>query len=117
MRIYIPLIFTLMLLTACTESYSFSGKGENWKMTYQVTTSGQTEENKITLKYIGQGDPPKRIIYSVDNGDYSGDVSYPENGILVEGSMCNNCSILQKNDEINVDIKWGEKSEKFILKH
>ncbi|WP_230501198.1 hypothetical protein [Sutcliffiella rhizosphaerae] len=117
MRRSICLFLVILLLTACTNSYSFSGQSDNWKMEYQVTTPGNGVESKISILYTGSDEHPEHIYYSIEgmNSKREGDATYPEKGIEWTSMECYDCMPIPKDGEIEVTIEWDGKKEVLML--
>lgn len=113
------LIFILFLGGCVGETYEFKGKSDNWRMNYNVQTTGNDEDAEINIVYIGKDEPPTEINYYIKNPntEMNGQVPYKSGGISWSDNICSDCHPLRKNVEINVEISWEDKTEKLTLKH
>ncbi|MGN4124220.1 hypothetical protein ACMGD3_04230 [Lysinibacillus sphaericus] len=117
------MVTLVFLMSGCSDSdsYSFSGSGESWEVVYDVVVTNETDQQTAgTIKYIGDDKAPETIDYKIKyNG--LGQGSWDEESSLKFGAVkfkdvtCGNCEIIQKDDEIEVEIIWGEQTEKLIL--
>ena len=123
LRQILLLVTVVFFMSGCSDrdSYSFSGSGENWDVVYKVViTSGTEQQTAGTIKYIGDDKAPETIDYIIEyNG--LGQGSSDEESTLKFGAVkfknitCGNCEIIQKDDDIEVEIMWEEQTEKIIL--
>ena len=110
-------------MSGCSDgdSFSFSGSGENWDVVYEVVVTNETEQQTAgTIKYIGDGKALETIDYIIEHnslGQGSSDEESPlKSGVVKFNNItCGNCEIIQKDDEIEVEIMWEEQTEKIIL--
>lgn len=123
MRQILLLVTLVFLMSGCSDgdSYSFSGSGENWDVVYEVVVTNETEQQTAgTIKYIGDDKAPETIDYIIEHNSL-GQGSSDEESSLKSGAVkfknitCGNCEIIQKDDEIEVEIMWEEQTEKLIL--
>ncbi|WP_017380546.1 hypothetical protein [Paenisporosarcina sp. TG-14] len=115
------LLFSLILLSGCAEDnrFDFAGKNENWNVFYIVNVSnGDTQDANGTIKYVGEGQAPEKINYTIKtlSGSSEGTGILLEEGVANAGrSSCEGCAIIQKDEEIEVEITWNGQSEKLVL--
>ncbi|MFC5711932.1 hypothetical protein ACFPU1_04005 [Thalassorhabdus alkalitolerans] len=106
------------LLIGCSDqrSVEFVGEGNNWDVKY---TAHIQEENQEDIDYIirciGSNAPPDTINYKIDSLEVTG-AALNENAYVEHtNNSCSGCTITNKNDELEVTIKWEEESESFYL--
>ena len=103
------------------DSYSFSGSGDNWDVIFKVEVSNEVEQRASgKIKYIGDNKAPETIDYKIEYNNKSqgnsGVESSLENGVVkFKSGICGNCEMIQKDEEIEVEIMWEGQSEKLIL--
>ena len=101
--------------------YSFSGSGDNWDILYEAVVTNEVEQQTAgKIKYIGDNKAPETIDYTIKYNNL-GQGSSGEERPLKFGALkfkdvtCGNCEIIQKDDEIEVEIMWEGQTEKLIL--
>ena len=114
------LLALLLVLGGCVEGdrYQFQGSGDNWDVKYIVDVSQQdSEEATGTIRYTGEGEAPETIIYSIasNSSEVSGNVVTDEGTANIGRSICDGCAVVQKDDDIQVEIKWDGQVETFEL--
>ncbi|CAM3067619.1 hypothetical protein FITA111629_01555 [Filibacter tadaridae] len=123
MRQILLLVTLVFLMSGCVDgnSYSFSGSGDNWDILYEVVVTNEVEQQTAgKIKYIGDNKAPETIDYKIEYNN-KGQGSSGEESTLKYGAFkfkdvtCGNCEIIQKDDEIEVEIMWGGQTEKLIL--
>lgn len=110
----------LLALSGCVEGdrYQFTGSGDNWDVNYVVDVSQQdSEEATGTIRYTGEGTAPETIIYTIasNSSEVSGNVMTTDGTVNIGRSACDGCSIVQRGDDIQVEIKWDGQVETFEL--
>lgn len=113
----------LLLLTACgdeTNRYNFKGSSDNWDMNYVVNvTASDSQDKSGTVIYTGKGQAPETVDYQITTSSSGSEGT----GVVLEngkaGSIgkvsCEGCSVIQKNEEIQVEISWDGQTEEFVL--
>ncbi len=103
------------------DRYSFSGSGDNWDIIYEVEVTDEVKQQTAgKIKYIGDNKAPESIDYKIVYND-KGQGSSGEESPLKYGAVkfknvtCGNCDIIQKDDEIEVEIMCEGQTEKLIL--
>ncbi|GAA0459537.1 MULTISPECIES: hypothetical protein [Alkalibacillus] len=120
--IVMALILTSLVLTACYSDYeelSFKNETDHWEVEYFVSIRGGDSENvSLIMEYIGEGEPPESISYSVDavtSSTRGGDI-FISNGVLNNSiGRCVDCEVTQEDAEIDVDIRWEGNHERMML--
>lgn len=123
MRQILLLVTLIFLMSGCSDgdSYSFLGSGDNWEVLYEVVVTNETEQQTAgTIKYIGDDKAPETIDYIIEYnslGQGSSDKESPLKfgAVKFKNVTCGNCEIIQKDDEVEVEIMWEEQTEKIIL--
>lgn len=106
----------------------FRGESDNWKVQYLATVKPKgsksgtpvgSETDYLTLKYIGDDQPPTKIDYKIDG-------SLSENSgtdVLIQNRYggsdlggCENCAIVTENHVMDITIDWAGESENIKLK-
>lgn len=117
------MLMMLLLLTACgdeTNRYNFKGSSDNWDMNYVVDVTSSDSQNKSgTVIFTGEGQVPETVDYNITTklGMSAG------TGVMLEsgkaGSIgkvsCEGCTIIQEDEEIQVEISWNGQTEEFVL--
>lgn len=116
------LLIGLLILGGCSEGdrYNFKGSGDNWDVFYTVdVTSQDSKEATGKIVYTGEEPPPETIIYSIEStaGASSGNVLVDEGEVLVGKSACEGCAVIQRDEELDVEIKWDGQVEEFVLRN
>ena len=123
MRQILLLIILVFLMSGCADgnSYSFLGSGDNWDILYEGVVTNEVEQQTAgKIKYIGDNKAPETIDYTIKYNNL-GQGSIGEERPLKFGAFkfkdvtCGNCEIIQKDDEIEVEIMWEGQTEKLIL--
>ncbi|MDJ0333534.1 hypothetical protein [Planococcus sp. S3-L1] len=122
MKKSISLIILLFILSGCgngSDRYNFSGSSDNWDVFYVVDVSNPTEQQQTgTINFRGEESGPETMDYSIK---YSGGSSSGIDVPLVNGTAntgrgaCQGCAVIQKDEEIEVEITWNGQTEKLIL--
>lgn len=121
MRKIIVLIIVLFVLSGCVDGdrYNFAGSSENWDVFYVVDVSDQTEQKQTgTINYRGEEPAPETMDYRIK---YSGGSSSGIDVPLVNGTantgrgVCQGCAVIQKDEEIEVEITWNGQTETLFL--
>lgn len=114
------LVILLMVLSGCSgERLEFSGSNENWKVFYVVEVSdGDRQETTGTIEYIGDETPPETFDYEMVNvltvlGETGKHLK--DGKATIGNDRCNDCRTLQKDDELEVEIKWDGQTENLTL--
>ena len=123
LRQILLLVTLVFLMSGCADgdSYSFSGSGDNWDVLYEVVVTNEVEQQTAgKIKYIGDNKAPETIDYKIEYNNKgqgsSGEESPLKNGaVKFKDVTCGNCEIIQKDDEIEVEIIWEGQTEKLIL--
>ena len=110
-------------MSGCVDGdrYSFSGSGDNWDILYEVEVSSEVEQQAVgKIKYIGDNKAPETIDYKIEYNNKSqgnsGVKSPLKYGVVkFKSVICGNCEIIQKDEEIEVEILWEGQTEKLIL--
>lgn len=110
----------LMVLSGCSgERLEFSGSSENWKMFYVAEVSnGDRQETTGTIEYIGDKPTPETFDYEMVNVlTVLEETGKPlkDGKATIGNDRCNNCRTLQKDDELEVEIKWDGQTENLRL--
>lgn len=114
------LIILLLGLGGCSNGgiYEFSGTTDNWDVFYMVeVTKDDKQKATGTLKYIGDGQMPETVDYKIGTtltkmGQTGTALTDGKANI---GSGCEGCGTFQEDDELEMEIMWDGKTEKFIL--
>lgn len=123
MRQILLLVTLVFLLSGCVDEdkSSFSGSGDNWDVSYEAVVTNEVEQQTAgKIKYIGDNKAPETLDYTIEYNNL-GQGSSGEERPLKFGAFkfkdvtCGNCEIIQKDDEIEVEITWEGKKEKLIL--
>ncbi|PSL40897.1 hypothetical protein B0H99_10329 [Planomicrobium soli] len=116
------LMTVLLFLSACGNGdnrYNFSGSSKNWDMFYVVNVSnGDSEEKNGTIKFTGSGEAPETINYKIatSSGGSEGIGITLEDAVGKTGNgYCSGCAVIQKDEEIEVQITWNGQTENFVL--
>ncbi|MDV2582402.1 hypothetical protein [Alkalibacillus haloalkaliphilus] len=118
------LILTSLVLAACYSDYeelSFKNETDHWEVEYFVSIRGGDSENvSLIMEYIGEGEPPESISYSVDamssSSSSRGEDRFIPNGVLnTPIGRCDDCEVTQEDAEIGVDIRWEDNNESMVL--
>ena len=117
------LVTLVLLMSGCVDGdrYSFSGSGDNWDILYEVKVSNEVEQKAAgKIKYIGDNKAPETIDYKIEYNNKSqgnsGEKSPLKYGVVkFKSTICGNCEIIQKDEEIEVEIMWEGQTEKLIL--
>ncbi|MDQ0350333.1 hypothetical protein J2R98_000136 [Alkalibacillus filiformis] len=122
-KVFTMLILTSLVLTACYSDYeelSFKHETEHWEVEYFVSIRGGDSENvSLIMEYIGEGEPPESISYSVDamSSSRSGEDMFIRNGVFnTSMGSCTDCEVTQENAKIDVNIRWEDNNESMVLK-
>lgn len=129
----IILLTMAIILSGCTngDRYNFSGNGNNWEVIYTVEVTNEVEQQTSgTIKYIGENEVPEAIDYKIeyqnensnstagDSGEASplkGGTAEFESIVCGKSTVCGNCAIIQKDEEIEAEITWNGQTENFLL--
>lgn len=141
MKKILTLLFTLMVLTACTKSvnneYNFIGESEHWEAEYVYkstenwgksngkTTYENQDEYEIQLKYKGtleELSSMKKMEYSYEtknsSGEFSTEFTEPTKKLVFKGSGGSTGGAkLEKDEVILVKVKWNDFEESFELRN
>ncbi|MEZ0482116.1 hypothetical protein [Planococcus sp. SSTMD024] len=114
------LLAILLILSGCAEGdrYIYNGSGDNWDVFYTVdVTSKDSKEATGKIVYTGEEPAPETIIYSIEStaGASSGNVTVDDGEVLVGKSACEGCAVIQRDEELDVEIKWDGQVEEFVL--
>jgi hypothetical protein len=117
------LVTLVFLMSGCVdgERYSFSGSGDNWDALYEVVVSNEVEQQASgKINYIGDNKAPETIDYKIDYNNKSQGNSVEESplkygAVKFKSVTCGNCEMIQKDEEIEVEIMWEGQTEKLIL--
>lgn len=114
------LVILLVVVSGCSgERLEFSGSSENWKVFYVAEVSnGDRQETTGTIEYIGDEPPPETFDYEMVNvlTVLGGTGKHLKDGKATIGNdRCNDCRTLQKDDELEVAIKWDGQTENLTL--
>ncbi|MBT2583235.1 membrane lipoprotein lipid attachment site-containing protein [Planococcus sp. ISL-109] len=125
----IIVLFTMaIILSGCTngDRYNFSGNSDNWEVVYTVEVTDEIEQQTSgIIKYIGENKDPEAIDYKIEyknensnsTAGNSGEASPIKRGTAeFESTVCGNCAIIQKDEEIEAEITWNGQTETFLLK-
>ena len=123
MKQFLLLVTLVFLMSGCVDgdSYSFSGSGNNWDIIYEVVVTNEVEQQTAgKIKYIGDNKAPETIDYKIDYNNKSQGSSGEESplkygAVKFKGVTCGNCEVIQKDEEIEVEIIWEGQTEKLIL--
>lgn len=122
MKKTILLIILLLILSACgneSDRLNFSGSNENWEMFYVINVSdGDTQEKTGTIKFVGDEETPQSIDYKIKTsaGGSEGKGILLNNDVADLGNVsCENCAVIQENEEISVEITSNGETEKLVL--
>lgn len=121
MKKIISLLIMTLILSGCVDGdrYNFSGSSENWNVIYTVDVSeGTSEQNRGTIKYVGEGEGPETINYKLtaNSGGSEATGLILENGVANTGyGACQGCAVIQKDEKIEVEITWDGETENLIL--
>lgn len=124
MKLILLLVSLVSLMSGCVNGdfLSFSGSGDNWDITYEaVVTNEVNQQTAGKIKYIGDNKAPETIDYKIVYNKALGQGNSGEESLLKYGAVkfknvtCGNCEIIQKDDEIEVEIMWEGQTEKLIL--
>ncbi|GEN45411.1 hypothetical protein [Alkalibacillus haloalkaliphilus] len=120
--IVMALVLTSLVLTACYSDYeelSFKDKTDHWEVEYFVSIRGGDSENvSLIMEYIGEGEPPENISYSVDGVTSSSmaENRFMSNGVLnISVGSCVGCQVTQEDAQIDVSIRWEDNNESMVL--
>ncbi|MFD1032852.1 hypothetical protein [Metaplanococcus flavidus] len=117
----ITLLIMVLILSGCVDGdrYNFSGSSENWDVVYVVDVRNWDEQNDTgTIKYIGEKQAPETLDYKIEftAGSDSGTGKTLDNGVTqTGGGGCQGCAVIQKDEEIEVEITWNGQTENLIL--
>lgn len=116
------LMILLLSLGGCSNGgiYEFSGTSENWDVFYVVdVTTDDEQEVTGTLEYVGNQIIPETVDYEVGTTfTKMGETDTPLiDGKATIGNSCKGCETFQEDDELEVEIRWGDQQEKLILKN
>lgn len=120
-RKIILLMVIIIILSGCAngDRYNFSGSSENWDVRYVVDVSRETSQQESgTIKYVGEGSAPETINYEIkaNAGVAAGTEVTLDDGVANTGyGACEGCAVIQKDEEIEVEIKWDGQIENLIL--
>lgn len=114
-----------MFLPACQnnnspEVFTFTGEGENWTVSQEVTQSENGKQSKIKIEYIGHnfeeaiGTTIHYTFIYLNGGSFYGNQVLDENGIIEDMSGRTGRKIYE-NEEIQVEIGEYGKEERFML--
>ncbi|MGM0897012.1 MAG: hypothetical protein ACQEV0_03880 [Bacillota bacterium] len=114
------LLIVLLALSACSEetTHRFSGSGDHWDVHYVFDVKGNRMEESGVATYIGEGDAPEAIDYSVQYsfGSMRGtDVFVREGSADIGGSACGGCVPISEEEELKVKIYWGGQIETIFM--
>ncbi|KOS61337.1 hypothetical protein FJQ98_01635 [Lysinibacillus agricola] len=123
MKQILLLVTLVLLMSGCVDGdkYSFSESGDNWEILYEVVVTNDVEQQTAgSIKYIGDNKAPETIDYKIQYnslGQGSSDEESPLKfgAVKFKNITCGNCEIIQKDDEIEVEIMWEGQTEKLIL--
>lgn len=121
MRRFSLLTFLLLILSGCGigERHEFAGSSENWQVLYVVEVSnGDRQETTGTIEYIGDKPIPEAFDYEMVNVLTTlGGTGRPliDGKAIIGNDRCENCRIIQEDDELEVEIMWNGQSDKFVL--
>ena len=139
MKRIMTLLFTMLLLTACSETtnnnYIFSGESEHWEAEYTyngtekwVEKDGQrtysNEDNtRFILKYKGPLDELsslQKIEYSYETNSSRGSgteefTEPPSSGIFSSSGSSKGGAKVSEDEVIKVHVKWNDFEEEFEL--
>lgn len=139
MKKLIPLLFIIMLLTACSETtineYKFSGESEHWKATYSYKgtekwgekdgkkTYSNEDGYEFVLKYKGSLEELsslQKLEYSYETVSSSGqnieEFTEPPSTVTFSTSGGSKGGAKVSEDEvIKVNVKWDDLEESFEL--
>ena len=111
----------LIILSSCgdSDSYRFSGSSENWEVFYEVDVLvGDRQEKRGTVKFIGREEAPPKIDYELKSsyGGSKGTEVALEDGVgNIGNTSCEGCALIQKDEEISVEITWDGHTENLLL--
>lgn len=131
----ITLLFTIMLLTACTETtnndYKFSGESEHWAAEYAYKgtekwggkeTYSNEDSYTFRLKYKGSLEELsslQKLNYSYEansrRGDSNQEFTEPPSTVTFSTSGSSNGAMVREDTVIKVKVKWNEFEESFEL--
>ncbi|ANU13100.1 hypothetical protein BBI08_04265 [Planococcus halocryophilus] len=118
----IIMLMTLLLLTSCgndTDRYNFTGSSDNWDMNYVVNVTGvDSQEKSGTVTYTGEGQAPETVDYKITTSSAGSDGTGVglENGAGNIGTVtCGGCAVIQKDENIQVEISWNGQTEELVL--
>lgn len=122
MKKCISLIILLFILSGCgndSDRYNFSGSSENWDVFYVVNVSnGNAQEKTGTIKFTGEGEGPEIIDYKIETnsgGSEATGITLDDKVANLGNNMCEGCSVVQGNEEIEVEVTWNGQTEKLTL--
>ena len=113
-----PFIF---LIVGCNDKHlSFSGESENWKGEYSANVSDNEtrEDGKYIFGYKKATNDTsfKNLEIIINDGETEWSESDYKAATISITSSCSGCSTRQKDDSIDVTIKWDDgKVESFKL--
>ncbi|WLR47380.1 hypothetical protein LC065_17980 [Halobacillus litoralis] len=111
------------LLTGCLgkKTLHFQEETENWEVEYIADIQSEDSESTgVHITYIGEGEAPEHIDYTLDSptGGGGGDYVLLTDGMVQQmGNFCSGCAVTRKDHEIQVTIEWGEKEETLDLEY
>lgn len=116
-------IFLLLLffLVGCSFKYmEFSGESKSWEGKYSANIYGNDEDGNYTFFYKnGDGNTILENIEIIVGTGINESKLYSEEhqgATFTMKSSCQNCSITQENEKIEVTIKWdSQHEESFVL--
>jgi hypothetical protein len=123
LRQILLLVTLVFLMSGCVDgdSYSFSGSGDNWDILYEVVVTNEVDQQTAgKIKYIGDNKASETIDYKIEynnkgQGSSGEEIPLKYGVVKFKDVTCGNCEIIQKNDEIKVEIMWEGQTEKLIL--
>lgn len=125
MKKVVLLLLISLILSACseTEIFDFKGKSDNWKVIYTVEIlDEQIEQTKVNIEYNGMESIPDEVSYIIetDSGSMEGNTSLNDSGVVEiggRGRWCNECTFINKSENIKATISWKGNTEELKLKN